>query len=331
SWRASPRVFPSAISPASSWFPSSAFPYLSWDSPRVSGGANTATARMENQVLSDQSTSRASMPMRAFNTFETGQPCSACFATSRNLALSAPEMRALTSRCDEVISKPSPIFSSVTVAEVSIESGSMPALPSSSDSAIEKQAACAAAMSSSGLVPLSPSKREPTEYPSASSAPLAVLIVPRPSLKPPFQVADPLLCMSNSVCTKKLVCADARARCHRRPDRRRDGGWRVPAIPSRRRSGPRCARRTIATSLPRTIPGRNDEEARRADRGRTGRCAQCARQGRHRRLELRAVARQFLSEGLAAAARTGIRQPASGHDRDQQHLLSRADAEGLRQ
>ena len=53
----------------------------------------------------------------------------------------------------------------VTFACVSIDSGSLPASPSTSDSAIVKQPACAAAISSSGVVPLSPSpKRESKEY-----------------------------------------------------------------------------------------------------------------------------------------------------------------------
>ncbi|SOY40360.1 hypothetical protein CBM2586_A10325 [Cupriavidus phytorum] len=52
---------------------------------------------------------------------------------------------------------------------------------------------------------------------------------------------------------------------------------------------------------------------------------------RHRRLELRAVARQFLSRQIAAVARTGLRQPAPQRDRDQQHLSRHAEAHLVRQ
>jgi len=58
-----------------------------------------------------------------------------------------------------VMAKPSPFLSSETSAVVSMLSGLWPALPSISDSAMEKQAACAAPISSSGLVPFPPSKR----------------------------------------------------------------------------------------------------------------------------------------------------------------------------
>ena len=54
---------------------------------------------------------------------------------------------------DAVIAKPSPSRSIVTLAVVSTLSGSKPARPRFPDRAIEKQPACAAAISSSGLVP----------------------------------------------------------------------------------------------------------------------------------------------------------------------------------
>jgi hypothetical protein len=63
-----------------------------------------------------------------------------------------------------VIPKPSPTLSMWTPAVVSTLSGSYPALPSSPASAIEKQPACAPAISSSGLVPGPSSKRDPNEY-----------------------------------------------------------------------------------------------------------------------------------------------------------------------
>src|SRR5262249_3810739 len=58
-------------------------------------------------------------------------------------------------------SKPSPALSKVTVAETSRRCGGVPAFASPAESAIEKQLACAAASSSSGLVlPLGSSLRE---------------------------------------------------------------------------------------------------------------------------------------------------------------------------
>ena len=50
------------------------------------------------------------------------------------------------------------------MASVSTLCGSWPALPSSADSAIEKQPAWAAAISSSGFVPSPSSKRDWNEY-----------------------------------------------------------------------------------------------------------------------------------------------------------------------
>ena len=52
----------------------------------------------------------------------------------------------------------------VSLAWVVIDSAVMPALPSCPESAIEKQPACAAAISSSGFVPLPSSNRVLNEY-----------------------------------------------------------------------------------------------------------------------------------------------------------------------
>ncbi len=56
---------------------------------------------------------------------------------------------------------------------------------------MEKQPACAAPMSSSGLVPSPFSNRETKEY-APSQAPLPMRIVPSPSLSVPFQTAAAL-------------------------------------------------------------------------------------------------------------------------------------------
>src|SRR5215212_7453376 len=60
---------------------------------------------------------------------------------------------------------------------------------------MEKQPACAAAMSSSGFVPAPFSKRVPKEYCVSCSTPLAVEIDPLPSFSPPFHCADALRLM----------------------------------------------------------------------------------------------------------------------------------------
>ena len=74
-------------------------------------------------------------------------------------------------------------------------------VPSCADSAIEKQPACAAAISSSGLVPLPFSKRVLNEYCVSASTPLSEEMVPLPSLRPPFHTADALRFMSSPVRT----------------------------------------------------------------------------------------------------------------------------------
>ncbi len=67
----------------------------------------------------------------------------------------------------------------------------IPALPNCPDSAMEKQPACAAAINSSGLVPLPSSKRVLKEYWVFDNTPLSVETVPLPSLRPPFHTAEP--------------------------------------------------------------------------------------------------------------------------------------------
>src|SRR3984893_18543220 len=71
-------------------------------------------------------------------------------------------------------------------------SGVKPSPPNSLESAIEKQRGWAAAISSSGLVPLPSAKRLVNEYWVSESTPLSVEIVPLPSLRLPFQSADAL-------------------------------------------------------------------------------------------------------------------------------------------
>jgi hypothetical protein len=83
------------------------------------------------------------------------------------------------------------------MAVVAMLSAVMPAFPSCPDSAIEKHPACAAAISSSGFVPLPSSNRVLNEYGVFDRTPLSVETVPLPSLRPPFQTADPLRFISS--------------------------------------------------------------------------------------------------------------------------------------
>src|SRR5262249_51863878 len=106
-----------------------------------------------------QLTRLASNVILAFRTFETGQPALALLASSSNFARSAPGTFAFSVRCTAVIANPSATLSSVTSAFVSMFSAVNFASPRISDRAMVKQPACAAPISSSGLVPGLPSKR----------------------------------------------------------------------------------------------------------------------------------------------------------------------------
>jgi nitrogen fixation/metabolism regulation signal transduction histidine kinase len=78
-----------------------------------------------------------------------------------SLDLRVAEARTRVVRCTLVMPKPPSVFSSVTAAVVSIDSGLMPASSSWPARAIEKQPAWAAPISSSGFEPLSSPKRLP--------------------------------------------------------------------------------------------------------------------------------------------------------------------------
>lgn len=86
--------------------------------------------------------------------------------------------RNFTLQCDFRNRKTASTLSSNTSAVVSIDVGVNPASPSINESAIEKHAACAAPISSSGLVPFSPSKRVLNPYGCWFSTPLSVDTVP---------------------------------------------------------------------------------------------------------------------------------------------------------
>src|ERR1700722_15875402 len=85
--------------------------------------------------------------------------------------------------------QPGSSFSMLRVADVLMLSGVRFAPPSCADSAMEKHAACAAAISSSGFVPGASSNRVLKEYLVFERIPLAEETVPWPSLRLPFHTA----------------------------------------------------------------------------------------------------------------------------------------------
>src|SRR3990170_8412503 len=99
-----------------------------------------------------------------------------------------PGTRARVVSATPLIAQPSPSFSKRTLASVLIESGSWPPAPSTPESCIEKQPACAAPISSSGLVPGPSSIRELNEY-GPSKAPDPKAMRPLPSGSDPFHSA----------------------------------------------------------------------------------------------------------------------------------------------
>src|SRR5438477_2949378 len=91
----------------------------------------------------------------------------------------------------EVILNPLSADSSFTVAVVLTRLAGCLAFSRLNESAMEKQPASAAPMSSSGFVPFPSSKRDENEY-GPSNAPLPSFMVPLPCFKVPSQTADPV-------------------------------------------------------------------------------------------------------------------------------------------
>src|SRR6266480_1191092 len=104
------------------------------------------------------------MVILAFKTFDTGHQALAFCAAVLNASALAPGIFAVTSRCTAVMVHPGSSFSMVSVAEVEMLSGVRFALPNCTESAMEKHAACAAAINSSGFVPGAFSNRVLKEY-----------------------------------------------------------------------------------------------------------------------------------------------------------------------
>src|ERR1022692_2752061 len=101
-------------------------------------------------------TSDASNEIAAFSTLLTGQPALALAALSSNFSLVMPGIFAFKIRCEVVIVPLSMVTSAVTSSESAVK----PAFCNSKLRAMAKQPECAAAMSSSGLVPTPSSNRD---------------------------------------------------------------------------------------------------------------------------------------------------------------------------
>src|SRR4029434_3123191 len=114
----------------------------------------------------------ASGVISVLKVLETGHAALAFWARATKCALAAPGILAFRSKWTEVMAKPSSSFSSVTFAEVSIRSAFKFASPRIKERAMVKQPAWAAAKSSSGLVPATPSKRLAKPYGYSFKAPL---------------------------------------------------------------------------------------------------------------------------------------------------------------
>src|SRR5512132_3856929 len=122
-----------------------------------------------------------------FSALATGHPTRVSSASRWNVASSTFGTLARTSSCILVIVKPAPTFSIVQRAVVSILVAGVPFFSRFPPSAMLKQAASAAASSSSGFEPVPSSKRELKLYWPAR--PVCPLKLPRPPLRPPSHFA----------------------------------------------------------------------------------------------------------------------------------------------
>src|SRR6185312_10274485 len=134
-------------------------------------------------------TSLASSVIWAFRTFDTGQFFSASPAIFANAASSNFGTLARSVKAERVIRNPCPSGSRLTAASVVSSVGVKPAPCSWKARAIVKHPACAAAISSSGFVPFSFSKRVRNEYGVPSSTPESLVSWPLPARPVPCQTA----------------------------------------------------------------------------------------------------------------------------------------------
>src|SRR6185437_7707654 len=134
-------------------------------------------------------TSFASRVICALKSFDTGQFFSASPASRAKDSASILGTFARSVRADLLILKPCPSGSSVTAASVASSVGENPAPSSWKASAMVKHPACAAAISSSGFVPFSLSKRVLNEYGVAARTPESLDSSPLPVRPAPRQSA----------------------------------------------------------------------------------------------------------------------------------------------
>src|SRR6266446_5129741 len=134
-------------------------------------------------------TSFASSVISALSTLETGQFCSASCAIRANVSCSRFGTLARSVRAERLIRKDSLSCSRVTAASVWSSVGVYPAACNRKANAIVKHPACAAAISSSGLVPFSLSNRVLNEYGVSASTPESDDRLPFPPRPVPYQTA----------------------------------------------------------------------------------------------------------------------------------------------
>ena len=148
------------------------------------------------------------MVMAGLSARETTQPALALEAISENCAAEMFGTWARVVRWTAVIVGLASTVSIVRRASVSIAVAVNPALLSVNDSAIVKQPACAAAMSSSGLVPLASPNRVLNPYGVSASSPLAgVASVPVPVFRSPCQwaVAKRVMAMTGAAIPEREI------------------------------------------------------------------------------------------------------------------------------
>src|SRR3954453_19819574 len=140
---------------------------------------------------------------------EIGQFSPAPCAAFSNSPWSIPGTRPRTVSFDVVTVGAPSTSSSVTTDDTSRRSGSWPASPSSCESAIAKQDACAAATSSSGdVLPSERSVRDAHVTDRSSVAPLFRLSVPLPFARPPSHTVFAVR-SAMAMCAPSVECSES--------------------------------------------------------------------------------------------------------------------------
>src|SRR5437588_5864954 len=157
--------------------------------PPAAGGVRRPRGSRRRQPARVAAMLSLTFPLSAW---ETGHPSFALSAAFRKPSASSPGTQPRTVSALETIRKPASTLSKVTAALTSSFCGGFPALASPKDSAIAKQPAWAAAISSSGLVfPTVASLRAAHEIGTAVNARLvAALTAPLPFNSSPSQVTS---------------------------------------------------------------------------------------------------------------------------------------------